>query len=93
MISEDKIKDAREDSEILVYAFRYALGRRSGASLTTSNYLVKHKERLLPTHIDLILEEILDAIENGCAGDASDVFFWRKAFDELSSYKELKEIK
>ena len=90
MISEDKVKVAREDSEMLVYAFRYALGRRSGASLTTSNYLVKHKETLLPYHIDLILEEILDAIENGCAGDASDVFFWRKAFDKLLLYKETK---
>lgn len=93
MGSEDKFTVDREDSEMLVYAFRYALGRRSGASLTTSNYLIKHKEILLPYHIDLILEEILDAIETGHAGDASDIFFWRKAFDELSSYKEFNKIK
>ena len=66
------------DENILVFAFRYALGRRSTAPGIVTGVLIKRWNDLEPHTQVRIQYEIADAIEHSYAGQPCDVETWRK---------------
>jgi len=65
------------DETTLVFAFRYALGRRSTAPFHVCQELRKHWSDLADWTQDQIHREIETAIRMGDAGDDCDVETWR----------------
>ena len=61
---------------ILIFAFRYALGRMSMAPLTVIEELKKHWGKIPPTAQKQIKTDITSAIEGGRAGMDCDVKTW-----------------
>jgi hypothetical protein len=70
------------EETILVFAFRYALGRRSTAPGIVANHLIKQWAKLAPHSRAQVKEEINTAISRGYAGDPCDVETWRKVLDQ-----------
>ena len=66
----------RED--ILFFAFRYALGRRSAAVSILVDELKSHWQEFGEHTQDQIKEEIGDAIQKDQAGDKCDIDHWRE---------------
>jgi hypothetical protein len=67
--------------DIMFFAFRYALGRRTAAPTMVRTYLSNHWE-LIPVHTqDQIKGEIQRAIETGRAGDQCDVETWKAVLE------------
>jgi len=77
---------------MIMWAFRYALGRRTGAVIDVVEQLKKHWEGLEPNTRIQIQEEILIAIDRDRAGDDCDVQSWNEIieFDRKSSCPILK---
>jgi hypothetical protein len=61
-----------------MYAFRYALGRRTYAVSDVADALIEHAGTLRPDWQVQIVERIDEAISDGSAGDAMDVERWRE---------------
>ena len=70
------------EETILVFAFRYALGRRSTAPGIVADHLIKQWAKLAPHSKAQVKEEINTAISRGYAGDPCDVETWRKVLDQ-----------
>ena len=64
------------DREILIYAFRYALGRCSMAPLTVRDAIKEHYDVLTDYDVKLIIRVIDQAIDSDMAGMACDVMTW-----------------
>lgn len=62
---------------VLVYAFNYALGRRSYAVDDVADALIAHVGQLLPGMRQTIADDIDEAIDAGRAGDLADAQRWR----------------
>ena len=71
---------------MIMWSFRYALGRRTGAVIDVIDHLKMYWEQLRPFTQDQIQHEIRRAIEMRMAGDECDIEKWR----EISQLK-LKE--
>lgn len=74
------------DSSLLIYSFRYALGRRTGAPGDVAAALVEHGEVLQVYERHQIVREIEQAIAEDRAGAPCDVDEWRqvvRAFAKL----------
>jgi hypothetical protein len=65
------------DETILVFAFRYALGRKSAAPGIVADHLIKRWADLAPHSQAQVKEEIATAISRGDAGDPCDVETWQ----------------
>ncbi|MDN5861748.1 MAG: hypothetical protein L0H84_24370 [Pseudonocardia sp.] len=65
------------DPVILIYAFRYALGRMTYAVGDVAAALTAHAEQLRPEWRTQIIRDIDTAIEDGHAGMSCDVQQWR----------------
>ncbi len=66
------------EENILMFAFRYALGRRSTAPGIVSDVLIKRWNDLKP-HTQIQVQREIDwAMAMGEAGDPCDVETWRK---------------
>lgn len=63
---------------ILVFAFRYALGRMSTGPSLVADLLVAHADRFDPHTRAQIVADIGAAIAGGRAGMACDVETWRQ---------------
>lgn len=70
-----KTFEVREN--IVMYAFRYALGRRTGAVTDVVEMLQQHWSELERFTQDQIKHEIEVAISTDCAGDKCDVTNWQ----------------
>jgi len=70
------------EETILVFAFRYALGRKSAAPGIVADYLIKRWADLAPHSRLQIREEIRTAISRGDAGHPCDVETWREVLDQ-----------
>lgn len=62
--------------ELLVYAFRYALGRQTYAVPDVTQALRQHHTALTPQTRRQIADEIRDAIRAGRAGSITDADEW-----------------
>lgn len=73
------------DETLVVFAFRYALGRRSTAPGIMVDYIVKHWDQFQGWTQRQIQQEIGRAIETKRAGDDCDIEEWRKVL-KLTGY-------
>jgi len=75
--------------DLVFYAFRYALGRRSTSVSTISSIIIRKWHLIDQSHRDLIAKEIRDAISSNDAGDLMDVKEWARVLDlyEVSKKK------
>lgn len=64
-------------ADMLVYAFRYTLGRRTYSTSTMSQHLKTYWDALPLAWQQLVHREINEAIESDCAGDECDIANWR----------------
>lgn len=69
--------------DIIFYAFRYALGRRTYAVNDVATYIINHATEIHARDRETMRREILDAIERGQAGMECDVEDWRRVVDAL----------
>jgi hypothetical protein len=65
------------DPALLMYAFRYALGRESYAVADVARVLITNVAHLRPDWRGQIVRDIDDAIAEDRAGSASDVARWQ----------------
>lgn len=66
------------DETTLVFAFRYALGRKTTAPFHVAIQLKKHWDRLADWTQDQIQREIVTAISRGDAGEECDTKTWQE---------------
>ena len=77
-----------QQREMLIYAFRYALGRQSYAPHTMMDIILKNKNILSEQDIELIIREIDEAVEDNMAGDPKiDAKRWQATAEELRRTK------
>ena len=65
----------------LIFAFRYALGRRSSAVSIVVDDLIKNWDKLTDFEKQSVKEEIEKAIDERRAGEDVDIREWRKILD------------
>ena len=70
------------DRDIIIYAFRYALGRKTYASLIMSDYILKHWDDFSEQDIALFKREVTDAIFTKRAGMDCDIAQWQRIIDK-----------
>ena len=68
---------------MVMWAFRYALGRRTGAVDSVVRHLKMHWNKLRPFTQSQIKEEITKAVDSDCAGGDCDVESWKEILDQL----------
>ena len=66
------------NEDMVVYAFRYALGRMTYSVGIVSDYLVENWHRFKPTTRENIISEIMKAIDKGEAGMQMDIDSWKR---------------
>lgn len=66
----------KDDEDVLFFAFRYALGRRTGAVTLLVQQLKANWQKLRPHTQEQVQDEIRSAIENKNAGDTCDIQSW-----------------
>lgn len=79
------------DQDILFWAFRYALGRRTYAVGDVAEAIKLHKLRLTPMMRTMIASEITDADLRGGLGDECDERCWSAVRSELLAASESAE--
>lgn len=72
------------DEHILLFAFRYALGRTSSAPSIVATVIRAKMGAFRPTLKEQMRREITEAIAGGCAGEPCDVATWRELERDLS---------
>lgn len=65
------------NEDIIMCAFRYALGRSSYVVCRVTDYLIEVWPMISDKLQDLIVEEIIEAINEGAAGDEVDETLWK----------------
>lgn len=71
------------DESILIYAFRYALGRMSYAVTDVASELEKNADKLDTRERKRTIREIEDALDAGRAGMPMDQERWREVAERL----------
>jgi len=71
----NKMYEVNED--MIMYAFRYALGRNTYAVSTVTDYLIQFWHRFEPHTREQIIKEIEEAIEKNQAGMKCDIVRWK----------------
>lgn len=75
------------DSDIVFYAFRYALGRKTYAVADVCMYVSKYKKELSSRVRRAMITEIEAAIARDQAGMDIDIACWDKLKNELKEYE------
>lgn len=88
---EDRFMFVRKDAfqglnTIMVYAFRYALGRRTYAVSDVCKFIEQHVNELTEKDRDLIIREINTASLGNGLGDACDSKMWWDLEKHLKEY-------
>lgn len=73
------------DEGIIIYAFRYALGKPLATAEFCANWIRFHKEKLPPEVISQICREIMVFIERGEAGGKNEIVLWFSLHEELKN--------
>lgn len=68
---------------IVVFAFRYALGRRTYAPSLVAGYITEHLDSFTEHELNQMADEIEDAERDGLLGDACDAAVWLELKDRL----------
>lgn len=71
-------RDFTDDVVILMYAFRYALGRQSYAVRDVAAALLRHRSALSADWRQQIVQDIHNAIKEERAGSAHDIATWEE---------------
>jgi len=71
-------KQTITNTDILFYAFRYALGRKTGAVNQVASEIIKHWDIIPDIDKGMYKAEIRDAISRDSAGDLCDIQEWQK---------------
>lgn len=80
----------KTESVILVYAFRYALGRHSGAVLDVINNIMGNINKLDEKYKAIIIAETIKYLQDSGSYTPSDIILsWKNLVIEL--YKKLKD--
>jgi hypothetical protein len=74
-----------ELNDLMVCAFRYALGRSSYIAYTISDLLVRHKDKLFAQSKESILRDIKRAFDTNNYGMEMDRAVWEKLKEELEN--------
>lgn len=83
---------AEVTTSILIWAFRYALGRSTYAVSDVATTLISNRDVLSPGDKELIVREIEEAIQNGQAGMDMDVREWELVKDALTpAFGDIRE--
>jgi len=69
------------NDEIIFFAFKYALGRRTGVASTVVDYLKENWKDISYRFRDLIVKEIKQAIKENMAGHDCDIEKWKEILD------------
>lgn len=69
---------------ILFFAFRYALGRRTGAVSEVTDMLMRNVAKLTPETREQIIREIEGQHRLGGLGDACDAQIWQEVAETLT---------
>lgn len=72
---------SRDYQDMVVYAFRYCLGRQTYCTMTCAEYLIHHWKDFEYRVCAIIIKEIQEAIERNAAGAACDVKNWNLVLD------------
>jgi hypothetical protein len=75
--------DRNDVSEAIVYAVRYALGRRSYAVGSVCGIVRRLFMCLAPNDVETIARDISDAISQENCGDDIDRKSWRQLLDDM----------
>jgi prephenate dehydrogenase len=76
--------DNNDIRELLVFSFRYALGRMSFAPQIVRDIVTNNKHLLSEHDKYLMVSDIKDAIEYGRAGMGCDIATWEGLIKELN---------
>lgn len=76
-----------ELNDLMVCAFRYALGRRSYITHTIAELLIKHKDKLFAQSKETVLKDIQVAFDTNNYGMEMDRAVWEKLQGELNNDK------
>lgn len=90
-----KTKIPRETFQtIMLESFRYCLGRRTYAVSECVENLIWYWRELSPHYQELIYREIQHAIDTNSAGDACDVFQWKRILrlKEKENYTKIEKL-
>lgn len=71
----------QDGRQLVVCAFRYALGRMSYVTADVARMIKEHWEELSPSDQKLIHREINEALEMDRAGMSCDQAIWRQVLD------------
>lgn len=71
----------KDTEDVVFFAFRYALGRRTGAVTLLVSYLKNHWSRISINTQEQIKREIKQAIDYDNAGAECDVESWQEIID------------
>lgn len=66
------------DENIIIYAFRYALGRKTYSVEEVSNCLIENWSKFKPHTKEQIINEITEAIKRNEAGMDIDINAWKR---------------
>jgi len=66
------------NEEMVMYAFRYTLGRKTYSVLTVSDFLIDNWHRFKIHTKEQMLKEIEEAIDRGEAGMKCDIDNWKR---------------
>ena len=75
-----------EFNDLCIYAFRYALGRKTFAVDDVCSIIKQHIPELTDFNLQLIMREINDAIRREDAGMRCDVINWELLADDILEY-------
>lgn len=84
------MKRFKVNENMIMWSFRYALGRRTGAVTDVVETLKRIWKELEPFTQQQIREEIQNALRVNSAGDTCDIVQWQKILK--LSIKTLKDI-
>ena|SRR3990167_1624737 len=76
-------------SDLTLYAFRYAIGRRTYAALEVSEHLIAQWDELTRHIQKLIVSEIEAALQKQLAGDKCDEDCWQNVLERAKRYPEM----
>ena len=82
-MASEPVPEGRDLALLLVYAFRYALGRRSSAPSDVAGMVLRYRHALEPWEVAQICEDATRAIHTNTAGDPCDVRTWQALIDAL----------